>query len=399
MSTHEAFARGGGGGSGGGGGGGGSGGGSCYGWESCSISIGLRILIPLCVFLYAQYVRRQKIKKAEKVIAHAEATDPAWQEKALTDRVSEVFSLFENDWSNSNTEAMKAYCMSTFQDKMALDLAALTLQKRKNQMTKIKLISVAILEADDSADNTQDHFTAEVYAYAYDQLIDTITGKILMTDDKSFTEYWSFMRDGDIWKLDNIRQVTEEKNKLEASVSLFAKRNGFHYDPDFGWLMMPNKGVIFNYSNFKTSDINNHVIGKYKDKIVEFYTFIPNATNGSTSPNFLVAQTTLPVSYNDILVRRKRKFFNFAPGGLRTIETESNDFNKKFCLYAHPNDQINSFVLLAPDFMEEVYSLPFELNIEIVGSFLYFYVEGRSSVDEDDMMRLLSKAFDFMRFG
>src|SRR5207245_9726486 len=51
-------------------------------------------------------------------------------------------------------------------------------------------------------------------------------------------------------------------------------------------------------------------------------------------------------------------------------------------------------LLLAPDFMEEIFKLPFELNIEIVGSFLYFYVKGRRNVDEQEMLRLLSRAFD-----
>ncbi|MEI6659903.1 MAG: TIM44-like domain-containing protein [bacterium] len=398
MSAHEAFARGGGGGSGGGGGGGGSGGGSCYGWVSCSISIGLRILIPLCIIVYGWYQRKKKIERAKKIIDKADDADPAWSESKLVPRVREVFEVFESDWSNNNAEAMKAYCMPKFQDKMALDLAVLALQKRKNVMTNINLMSVAILDADDESDNAYDNFTAEVYARANDQLIDTTTGKVLMNENQPFTESWNFVRDGDAWKLNSIRQATEKQSSLEVPISKFAERNGFHYDPDFGWLMMPNKGVIFNYSNFKTSDINNHVIGKFKDKIVEFYTFIPNAKKGNY-PNFLVAQTTLSVSYNDILVRRKHMFWNFAPSGMRKIETESNDFNRKFCLYAHPNDQINSFVLLAPDYMEEIYNLPFELNIEIVGSFLYFYVKGRKNVDEDEMMRLLSKAFDSMRFG
>jgi len=49
--------------------------------------------------------------------------------------------------------------------------------------------------------------------------------------------------------------------------------------------------------------------------------------------------------------------------------------------------------------MEEVFNLSFELNIEIVGNFLYFYVKGRKNVNEDEMMRLLSRAFDSMRTG
>jgi preprotein translocase subunit SecG len=392
LFTNEVFARGGGGGSGGGGGGGGSGGSG----GGSPIALAIWVIVFLIIGICSWYIRKQKIKKAKEIITKAEATDSAWQESALTARVSDVFIRFQKDWSDYNSEAMKEYCMPKFQEKMMLDLAVLQLENRKNLVNNPNLKGVAILEAKDEIDNTKDNFTAEVSAQANDQLIDTKTNSILMTENTPFTEYWNFLRDGDNWKLNTIKQATENKFLNENKISEFANKNNFFYDPDFGWLMMPNKGVIFRYSNFKTSDINNHVIGMFKGKIVELYTFIPK---GNQNPNYLVAQTTLPVNYNDILVRRRRFFWNFAPRGLRRIETESNDFNKKFCLYAHKNDQINSFVLLAPDFMEEIYNLPFELNIEIVGSFLYFYVKGRKNVNEDEMMRLLSRAFDSMRVG
>ena len=395
LFTNQVFARGGGGGSGGGGGGGGGHGGSCSA-PICVVLYFVVFIFFASIFISVWYIRRKMIKKAKEIITKAEATDSAWQESALNARVTDVFIRFQKDWTDYNAEAMKEYCVPKFQEKMALELAVLQLQKRKNLVNNPNLKRVAILVATDEVDNTKDNFTAEVYAQANDQLIDVATGSILMTDNSVFTEYWNFLRDGDNWKLNTINQATENEALSENSVALFADRNNFFYDPDFGWLMMPNKGVIFRYSNFKTSDINNHVIGMFKGKIVEFYTFIPGGNKGL---NYLVAQTTLPVNYNDILVRRRRFFWNFAPRGLRKIETESNDFNKKFCLYAHSNDQINSFVLLAPDFMEEVYNLPFELNIEIVDSFLYFYVKGRKNVNEDEMLRLLTKAFDSMRAG
>jgi hypothetical protein len=280
---------------------------------------------------------------------------------------------------------------------MVLELNVLKNEHRQNLMKDFKIHSLSIWGIEDKIGSEGDSFTMEVQAWANDSLIDTDSGQVLYSDINSFTEYWDFVREGDDWKLNLIKQETEDVLNTESKIVEFSRKNNFYFDPDFGWLMMPNKGVVFRQNNFKTSDINNHVIGYLKDKIVEFYTFIPIA--GKYNTNYLVAQTVLPVNYNDILVRRRRWFWNFAPIGLRRIQTESNDFNKKFCLYAHKNDQINSFVLLAPDFMEEVYNLPFELNIEIVGSFLYFYVKGRKNVDEDEMLRLLSRAFDSMRAG
>ena len=74
------------------------------------------------------------------------------------------------------------------------------------------------------------------------------------------------------WKLESISQATEEAALIDSDVHDFARLNNFYYDADFGWLMMPNKGVLFSKSNFAVSDINNHVIG-YTKKNVEFYTY------------------------------------------------------------------------------------------------------------------------------
>jgi hypothetical protein len=251
----------------------------------------------------------------------------------------------------------------------------------------------------DDVDNTKDRFIAEVQAKAKDILFDVTNNKNLYVDNNSFTEYWTFVRDGESWRLDLIRQATEEVQLIENNIADFSKRNGFYYDPDFGWLMMPNKGVIFSKASFKNSDINNHVVGYFRDKIVEFYTFIPNVQNNSNSfstTNYIVAQTVIPKSYNDILVRRKHRFFNFGPWKLRRIKTESNDFERKFCLWADPLDQVNSFELLTPNFMEKVYDLPFELNIEVVDNFIYFYAKSRKDINYDKMLEILSWAFDEM---
>ena len=408
----DVYARGGGGGSSSGGGGvGGIGG----------------LIIALIFLAYAAYIRKKKIKLAKQEILASEMKDSAWDLEGLKKRVSDVFVNFQRDWSAFNVESMKDYLSDSYYRRMVLEMSVLKNQNRKNEVNNPQILSIEILEAVDKEDNSQDYFVAEVKAKANDVLWDTKENKKLFEDNNGFTEYWKFIRNGEIWNLEVINQSTEASELKETSISDFAKRNGFFYDADFGWLMMPNKGVIFRKSNFKTSDINNHVVGYFQEKLVEFYTFVPypnqneenfnNYSNINTdnlwkvsytgvgssgfhwsdSANYVVAQTVLPIEYNDILVRKKRKWFNFSPRGMRRIQTESNEFENKFCLWADPQDQVSSFELLTPNFMAKVYDLPFELNIEVVGKFLYFYAKSRKDVDYDKMLEILSWAFEEMK--
>lgn len=396
-----ALARGGGGGSGGGGGGGGGGGFSGHGsgrpltlWDMAYAAFwALLIIIPVVI---AWYKKKKKIEKAEILLKEAKSTDSKWDKDLLKNKVTETFLKFQEDWSNFNVERMKEYLTEDYYKRMVLEMNVLKNENRQNIMSGVSISSLNFLEIQDESDNNKDNFTIEVNAMAQDSLYDTTNNSLLYRDSNPFSEYWNFLRQGDDWKLNLIKQATEDTRSIENDIVDFAKRNNFYYDPDFGWLMMPNKGVIFSKNNFKTSDINNHVVGYFRDKIVEFYTFIPNAQSRA-SQNFLVAQMVLPIRYNDILVRRKRALINIGPWGMRRIKTESNDFERKFCLWADPSDQISSFELLSPDFMEKIYELPFELNIEIVGNFLYFYSEKRSGVNYDKMLEILSWAFDEMK--
>jgi hypothetical protein len=403
----DAYARGGGGGSGSGGGEG-------------SV-IGLPIVI--IIVIYALYKRRKMIKQAKTTIEKAQQTDRAWDEDLIKKRVSDVFYAFQKDWSEFNVENMKSYLTDQYLKRMVLEMAVLKNMHRRNEMIDPNLKNVVILEASDSLNNDDDYFLAEITAQAHDKLIDETTGNQLYADSKSFTEYWRFVRNGNIWKLSLISQVTEEEALIEKDISDFSARNNFFYDPDFGWLMMPNRGAIFRKTNFKRSDINNHVIGYFRDKIVEFYTYIPVPGNNGSSgtfkwgkgevplsnflggdqqysigyKNYVVAQAILPINYRDILIKKKHWLFNFSPRGLRRIHTESNDFERKFCLWADPSDQVSSFELLAPNFMEKIYALPFELNIEVVDNVLYFYVKSRKEISYDKLLEILSWAFDEMK--
>ncbi|HEX8974024.1 MAG TPA: DUF3137 domain-containing protein [Patescibacteria group bacterium] len=409
--AQNAWARGGGGGSGGGGGGGFSGGHSFSSSGNPANNPNPWIFFPvfflivgtLLFFLvygfWRQYRNKKKeIAEASNVIAAASQQSGAWDMGKMETRVAEVFNRFQQDWSNFNAESMQQYLSDAYYRRMVLELNVLQNEGRRNIMEDVQLHSVKIIDAIDESDDSKDKFTAEISASAHDVLFDTANEKQLYADSSPFTEYWDFVRDGEDWRLDLISQETEDARMKESAIEDFANRNGFFYDPDFGWLMMPDKGVIFRRSNFQTSDINNHVIGYFRDKIVEFYTFIPNVQRQGNSPfgNYIVAQAVIPKAYKDILVRRKRKLFNFTPLGLERIHTESNDFENRFCLWASPGDQVSSLELLTPNFMEKVYALSFELNIEVVGNFLYLYAKKRQGIDYDQMLEIISWAFDEM---
>ena len=402
-----AFARGGGGGSsGGGGGGGGFSGGSMSSSSGASGGNAGGSIIPVIIFfaifaliMYLKWrQKKQKIEKAQQVLSVAENKDAMWQEDAVMTRVRDVFMRFQQDWSNFDIEKMKEYLSEEYLKRMTLELSVLKNEGRKNIMENVSLNSAVIMEAVDAENNNQDKITVEISASAKDTLFDVKSDKSLYTDNSPFVEYWTFARENDVWKLDIIKQATEDKAMGESQIAEFAEKNNFYYDADFGWLMMPNKGVIFRKTNFQNSDINNHVIGYFREKIVEFYTYIPNPQNNkSLETNYIVAQAIIPKQYNDILVRKKRKLFNFGPFGLRRVQTESNDFERKFCIWADAKDQATSFELLTPNFMEKIYALPYELNIEVVGNVLYFYAKSRQDINYDSMLEILSWAFDEMK--
>ena len=397
----EAFARGGGGGSGGGGGGGGGGGfggghggsgGSCSGWWCFFPVVIFLIIFGAIIYGVVLAAKRRKklIEKADKNLAAA-----GWDKSEIKQRVRDVFMAFQAAWSNFDLEAMKPILSESYFKRMVLEMNVLKNEKRRNAVNNPKIFGMAILDAQDNPGENQDNFTVEIRAGADDSLIDVGRNINLYTDSSEFTEYWEFVKEDGLWKLNLIKQATENAAMIEKPIKDFAAKNNFFYDPDFGWLMMPNRGVIFNQTDFMNSDINNHVIGWYRDKIVEFYTYIPRPGKNGGGRNYIIAQAILPISYKDIFVRKKR-FGLFNPGGLKKMSLEWGDFNKKFDIFADSADQVNSFELLTPNFMEKIHGLPYDLNIEIVGNFLYFYTEDRR-ISYDEMLTVISWAFDEMK--
>ncbi len=374
---------------------------SASGWGLVWI-IFLSFGVPIIIIILIIWMSKSSSKQGGMSAVPAGFIDPnkdknvSEEEKKLAKTANKIFIDFQKAWANFDLKLMKQVTSAEYYKKMVLELNVLQNYKRQNLMDDVVILGTYLGKSDDYANGFSIFFQAK----AQDKLIDTSQdNQIIFTDSNPFSEVWTFVKSGSSYVLDKIDETTADVNKIDANIASFASSNGFYYDPDFGWLMMPSRGAIFGPQGFGNADINNHVIGYYgkgqKAKIVEFYSYEPKA--GAGLQPITVAQAILPKRYDDILVTEK-SWYNFKPKmkGLNKVETESVEFNKKFAVWAANQDQATSFELLATNFMERIYALNFEVNIEVVDNVLYLYSPG-TNINYADMLEVLSWAFDEMK--
>lgn len=150
------------------------------------------------------------------------------------------------------------------------------------------------------------------------------------------------------------------------------------YSLDMGWLLLPSKGLLMSRGRFGTSDINNHVVGTYNNRLVQLYTYTPIPLS-KNSMNWLVLQVTLPKSYGGIIAQRNRKVFSSTsvyqktPKEYKKYEFEWNDFNKRYSVHATDADRLAAFELINPGFMAYLYDNDPNVSIEVADNVLYLY--------------------------
>lgn len=398
----EIIARAGGGGSSGGGGG-----------------LGI-IVLPLIVFgiIASWWIRRKRIRKAEARQKQALVSDPTWSDEVIERRVTEVFNAFQKDWSELNPEHMKSYLTPRYHHHVSLMLAALQQMGRRNETRSVSLSKVTLFGVDDSKVNEYDRFNVEINASALDNLIDLKTGKLLHGSSSSFEELWHFEREGKEWALDSITQVNRDDlivkydPKIDKNYLDFADQNSFFYNADFGWLLMPLRGVLFSEASYGWSDINHHVIGLYHNVVVQFFEYIPLTQKKAKLKDhfrhfykkrnvlakYAIAHATLPKQYGNILVERRSfpSFSSFSPSGMMKVSLEWPHFNKMYNVYANDMDKVTSLELLHPAFMEKLADSPYRINIEIIGNDLYLYTTDKKA-DYQQMLTILKEAFEEMK--
>lgn len=348
--------------------------------------------------LYNWFSKIKRNKRTTAKLKQAASLDPAWDETSILARTNDIFKMFQADWSARTWEKMAAYMTPQYYRHTSLMIAALIQAKRINQVDDPWIKQSVIVDLSDQEDNNSDTVRVELLAQADDKVIDEQTGGLIFRDGNEFTEYWRLKRQGDTWLLDGIDQATAAEWKKDRELEAFALENGFFYSLDYGWLLIPSRGQLFNMARFGTSDINNHVIGMYNEYLLQLYTYDPVPGNAGS---FLIAQTNVPKTYGNIVVRRKHLMNFVKPRGLQKISMEWGDFNKKYEVFASSAEGVTSFELLHPAFMVKLEALPFEVNIEVVDNVVYLYsnqpTDKVPSVRYRQMLDILREAYKQMR--
>jgi len=343
-----------------------------------NIPIGIGVIVGMATGLSAVAGKINRNHKIKKAVATYAAKDTVWDEKNILKFIEGIFYKFQLDWSQFDATSMQKYMSTNYYNHTNLMLYALKGAHRVNKVLNPQLISYHLATAHDSDNNDEDMFEVAITAVADDQLFDDRTNTLLFKDKNAFTEYWRFIRKDNNWLFDGIRQQTQTVSPLNNPIAQFAQQNNLFFSPDWGWLLLPSDGYLFNNGKFGISDINNHTIGVVNTVLTQLYTYTPVPVGGNDQ--YLVVQTNVPKSYGRILVRRRSKFINWPVKGLTQVKMEWGEFNDTYDVFASDLEKVTSFELLNPAFMAQLRDLPFEVNIEVVDNVVYLFTKANTDV-------------------
>jgi hypothetical protein len=358
---------------------------------SGSFFVGFYICLPIAVGalagtgagLYNWFAKVRQSSQVRTTLTTAEAKDANWNEAKLVQHAKDVFLKFQQDWSLFNIDSMAQYLTPNYKNHITLMMYALKGAHRVNKVNNPQITTELITSATDSDDNSKDTFTVGFTATANDQLFDDRDGKLLFQDNRPFTEFWRFNRNGSDWLLDGIDQGSADATKIRNDIRQFAMQNGLYYSADWGWLLLPADGYLFSKGKFGVSDINNHVIGVVNTVLTQAYTYEPTLSKQgyNNRDKYLVMQTNVQKSYGRILVKRKSGLIDWpVGGGLTRIKMEWGEFNNIYDVYASDLERVTSFELLNPAFMAVLRDLPFQVSIEVIDNVVYIFTKSGTDI-------------------
>ncbi len=367
-----------------------------------------------------QAIKEESAQKAKKLMVLSAQSDPLWQKEHITQFVQAVFNAYYFAWYNFNPHNLDKFLSSDFYKKTILEMNVVrSLNRRFTPKIKGDL-KIEIIEAEDKNSIEGDTFTAELtYSLERDSIFKTnlaLSYLTLRNNQKllywgKIVEYWQFTRSSNGWRLnkvwsDHFIRPKIATPKLEEKIQIFAKENNFYYDPDFGKIIVPSKGKLFDKYKYSTR-VSNHTIGVIDKKIVQFYIFYGCDSTGDnrTCRNYVISQAILPKNYKNMIIESKGSdlaLFSNIGTGLEKIKTSSIDFDKKYTVYRHHQDRVNVLELLPTNFMEHLLTIKFPIYLEIVDNLLYIATPYRglnknNLIGYQEMLEVLNWSFKEMK--
>lgn len=316
-------------------------------------------------------------------------------EKDIHSKAKEVFKAYQADWSNFNIENIKNYTSPHYFQHATLMLELLKSMDRVNKVSKLKIEGVYLQTPVSQTDSLPTEVSVTFLFNGLDEVINTKTNdKLYSYHAYNVKETWNFIYDGQKLCLDSISQPTESSDHIVERLATFASENNLYYSPDWGRYAIPSKGMLFNDFSIKVSDINNHIVGKWGDLLVQLYTYAKTPSHPDSY--YIVGQISVPKDYLGVIVKSKKTHLDI---GIKKhydkYELEWGEFNERYDVYASKQDALPAFELLNPKFMEYLYSKNPNYNLEVIDNAIYIFANIKSvtSRDYNDMLDILQMAY------
>ena len=394
---------------------GGGGGGSDFGGSSFSDGDGesapggiilTLVIVAICilwVILEEKFRKYQKHKKDLKEQRKFDALDQnnTEQEKWAHEEATRIFIEYQKDWSDYNLESIKKYTTDRYFQHASLMLDAIDRMNRRNVVSNLKILRTVLSTPINSQTKLPTLVTVIFKFSGTDGLMNTKTRKMIHRDHaQGLTEYWQFVYDGNSLKLDGIVESTESTPHLIESIAEFAKENKLFYSPDWGRLALPTKGLLFDstYDILSHADVNNHVVGKWGDSLIQIYTF--SALPDEPRSYYIVGQINIPKTYDGVIVESKKAKLRIdKPKNYDKFDLEWNNFNRRYKVFAANKDALPAFELLNPSFMERLYARDLPYNLEVKDNTIYIFAKAKEAKKEhySELLNVISEAFNELK--
>jgi hypothetical protein len=171
------------------------------------------ILFPIAL-VYILLLNSKLKKKSQEVKTLTDKIskgDELWNHRHLLSTSRLVFMRVQKAWMERNQDLVKDVITNKIYEKHKAKTDEMIAKGTQNILKDIKISEIVIISVSDYKDNSKDSFSAYINASMIDYTIDEKTSKVISGDDSesnSFSEIWTFLRENDQWKLDEISQNT-----------------------------------------------------------------------------------------------------------------------------------------------------------------------------------------------
>lgn len=150
---------------------------------------------------------RKKKRQAKELADKLAEVDPMWNHQRMVNRVEEVFFKTKNAWRNNDYRNALEFMSERIMKEHQNELSEMKESGYKNVLENMRIHELAILALYDYNDNSKDSFRVYLRGSMIDYQISIRTKDITSgskTTAESFTQMWTFKREGKRWVVDEI---------------------------------------------------------------------------------------------------------------------------------------------------------------------------------------------------